>query len=113
MRQLSKESTLVQKTVTRKKNFDTAGKSILHKRLVGPKKMSLPIPCIELDIMKQFAKALHIYNDCYLSVKLSQAKLNEKIFVGLEICKLLFDCSFEQRCLQRKRRRIEYRLKKL
>lgn len=50
--------------------------------------------------MKQFVKAFPKNGDCfkYLYKKyphLSEAKLNEGIFVGTDTCKLMFDSNFE------------------
>ncbi|GFY01890.1 protein KIAA0100 [Trichonephila clavipes] len=69
-------------------------KNVERQSLVDPKKILFPPLHIKLGLMKQFVKALHKEGECfkYLCEQfpgLSDAKLKEGIFVGLDIRKLL------------------------
>jgi hypothetical protein len=75
-------------------------KNTVRESLVDPQKALLPPPHIKLGLMKQFVKALQRDGNCFKHLcskfpGLSEAKLNEGIFVGPDIRKLISDEMFE------------------
>ena len=71
----------------------------MKEALVDPLKILLPLLSTKLFIMKQFVKALPKVGPCfmYICIKfkyLSDAKIKERIFVGLEVRQLIQDEKF-------------------
>lgn len=72
--------------------------NISPKTLVDPKKIFLPPLHIKLELIKQFVYVLPNGSFKYLCRRfshLSEAKLNQRIFVTSDIRKLMFDSDFE------------------
>jgi hypothetical protein len=84
-----------QKHWTPRTSLEPGSKNI-RKDLVDPKKIPLPPHHLKLSIMKQFFKALPKTGNCFKYFcktfpHLSEAKLEEGVFVGPDIRKLTFD----------------------
>jgi hypothetical protein len=82
-----------QKHWTLRTSLEPGSKNILRNRIVDRKKILLPPLHIKLGIMKQFFKALPETGNCFKYLcktfpHLSEAKLEEGVFVGPDIRKL-------------------------
>ncbi|XP_025162642.1 uncharacterized protein LOC112590438 [Harpegnathos saltator] len=91
-----------------RKSLEPGVKNVINETLVDPNKILLPPLHIKLGPMKQFVKALHKEGNGfkYLCTKfshLSNAKIKEGIFIGLQIRLLTKDEKFEKTmtCLER------------
>jgi hypothetical protein len=74
---------------------------VLNNPLVNPERVFLPPLHIKLGLMKNFIKAMDKNGAGYMYLKhkyprLSDAKINEGIFVGIQIRELIKDEQFEE-----------------
>jgi hypothetical protein len=87
-------------------------KNVVWESLVEPNKVLLPPLHIKLGQIKEFIKALDREGDCfkYLGEKfsgLSEPTHKEGVFVGLDICRLTKDKTFESKMQGNEKRSLQ------
>lgn len=84
---------------TKRNTLNTGSKNVIRPSLVPPCNILLPSLHIKLGLMRQFVKALNkevksFKYSCAVFPSLSDAKLEERIFIGPDIRKLMKDAQF-------------------
>jgi hypothetical protein len=102
MGQLDRAKHWTKKVWPRRTTLVPSSKNVLREFLVEPNKVLLPPLHIKLGMMKQFVKAPDREGDCfkYLGKKfsgLTEAKLKEGVFIGLDIRRLMKDKAFQSK----------------
>lgn len=94
-----REKHWVKKVWEKRSKWEIGTYNVVYKKLVDVEKILIPPLHIKLGLMKQFVKALNTNSKCFKYIRsqfphLSDAKVQEGIFVGPDIRKLMQDDNF-------------------